>query len=287
MIYVISHKSTKRVTNDFYKIIAVGASNNKDVEDWADFRDDLSLDGITDEISNKNQYYCELTGSYWLWKHCKDEVVGICHYRRFFTTNREFCTDLSNVIDEKLVAKILEENDIILPPIHNFRLPVFHYSLRIYDEKEALIVNEMRNIIQQKYPSYLHEFDNVNRSYQSYVWNMMICKKKLFDSYCDWLFNILFELENRLTFDWEKMDVAQKRLYGYLSERLLTVWVLKNKLKIYECDVMFTEEDRSLKGQIQKWLHYKTKYISSNSVFSKINTIYDRRGYSNKFMKKR
>lgn len=287
MIYVISHKAIERVNNNFYKILAVGAVDKEDVDDWADFRDDLCINGSIDEISGKNQYYCELTGIYWLWKHCNDEVIGVCHYRRFFTINKEFCIDLSNIICEELITKVLDVKDMILPPIHNFRLPVFHYSLRIYGKNEELIVKEIRSIIQQKYPSYLQEFDNVNGGCQSYVWNMMICKKKLFDSYCNWLFDILFELENRLTIDLSKMDVEQKRLYGYLSERLLTVWVKKNKLEIYESNVMFTEEDRSLKGQIQKWLHYKTKYISANAVFRRINTIYDRHGYSNKFMKKR
>jgi len=36
-------------------------------------------------ISARNPYYSELTGIYWAWKNTRQDVVGSCHYRRFFT----------------------------------------------------------------------------------------------------------------------------------------------------------------------------------------------------------
>ena len=64
---------------------------------------------------------------------------------------------------------------------------------------------------------------------------MMICKKKKFDEYCHWLFDILFEVEKRT--DITNYTVAEARIYGYLSEILLNVWVDYKRLKVKHCDV--------------------------------------------------
>ena len=38
-------------------------------------------------------------------------------------------------------------------------------------------------------------------------------------------------------------DVRQQRIYGYLSERLLNVWVIYKNLKVYECPVVQTDKN--------------------------------------------
>ena len=70
----------------------------------------------------------------------------------------------------------------------------------------------------------------------------IITKKHLFDEYMQWLFNILFTLEKRI--DISNYDSYQKRVYGFLSERLFNVWIEKNKdrLKIKETTVIFLEK---------------------------------------------
>ena len=46
-------------------------------------------DDTGDNISDKNRYYSELTGIYWAWKNRKEDIVGCCHYRRYFTAKPE------------------------------------------------------------------------------------------------------------------------------------------------------------------------------------------------------
>ena len=57
----------------------------------------------------------------------------------------------------------------------------------------------------------------------------VLCEKRMFDEYCEWLFNILFEVENRT--DISNYDSYNKRLYGFLSERLINIWVMQTKFK--------------------------------------------------------
>ncbi|MNG38391.1 hypothetical protein D3C84_1260850 [compost metagenome] len=58
---------------------------------------------------------------------------------------------------------------------------------------------------------------------------MMICSKKRFDDYYSWLFSILFELESQISIP---NDEYQARVFGFISERLINLYVYHNKLKI-------------------------------------------------------
>ena len=60
------------------------------------------------------------------------------------------------------------------------------------------------------------------------MFNMMIMKWTLFDSYCIWLFDILFELRNKLGED--GLTAFHSRYYGRISEIIFNVW-LEQKVK--------------------------------------------------------
>ena len=52
--------------------------------------------------------------------------------------------------------------------------------------------------------------------------NMFIAHKSFIDAYCTWLFEILFDLYNRL--DISDYDNYQRRIFGFMAERLLNVY---------------------------------------------------------------
>ena len=52
---------------------------------------------------------------------------------------------------------------------------------------------------------------------------MMIMSKNLLNDYCEWLFNILFELNKRV--DTLELDDFQKRFPGRISEIIFNVWI--------------------------------------------------------------
>jgi hypothetical protein len=65
----------------------------------------------------------------------------------------------------------------------------------------------------------------------------------LFDKYMNWLFTILFELEKRS--DINMADKYRKRVCAFMAERLQTVWIEKNKLKVKELPVLYFKNLKS------------------------------------------
>ena len=103
------------------------------------------------------------------------------------------------------------------------------------------IFNELERIIKNKYPHYTIAFDEYFSQNKTVLFNMMFCKSELFDEYCSWLFDILFDLEQNINI--ESLNDYQKRLYGFLSERLLNIWIRYNKLNVKNLPVINTEMD--------------------------------------------
>ena len=74
------------------------------------------------------------------------------------------------------------------------------------------------------------------------MFNMFIMKKKILDEYCKWLFDILFELENRMKEQGKEYDTFHSRFYGRISELLLDVWINTKGLKYSEVKVIDMEK---------------------------------------------
>ncbi len=55
------------------------------------------------------------------------------------------------------------------------------------------------------------------------MFNMYIMRRDLSDAYCEWVFDILFELEKRI--DVAGLSAFQGRLYGRISEIIFNVWL--------------------------------------------------------------
>lgn len=69
---------------------------------------------------------------------------------------------------------------------------------------------------------------------------------------------IFNELEKLIDID--ERDDYQKRVYGFLSERLFYVWILNNKLKIKENFILKTDINRKDKIKFYiKFFLYKIK----------------------------
>lgn len=231
-IYVITHKDFKYNILDIYQPIFVG--NKKPAENIKYISDSSGVN-----IANKNENYCELTAIYWIWKNIHDcDNVGIVHYRRYFVYG--FC---SKLVDDKYIEKNLVKKhyDIILPYKFKAKHSVYKHFIDSPSGKDKDLIN-LRKIIAKKYPEYIESYDYVMSSRKASYCNMMISSKKIYNDYCTWLFDILFDLEE-IT-DLTGYTQQQKRIYGFLSEFLLNVYVRKNNLRVKYCSMYFIDNSK-------------------------------------------
>jgi len=231
-MYFITHKPFAAPQEPGYKTLLVGAYRGHVFGDC--------FDDTGDNISEKNATFCELTGLYWLWKNCTDDYVGICHYRRLFSRSM----DGRKPLPESDVRGLLGHYDLVLP-FKAWTIPKSATVREHYCSASgfAADLDRTRAVLERKYPEYVDDFDFVMEQHKIYFFNMLIAKKPLFDAYCEWLFDILFELEEEL--DLTDYTDYQKRVFGFLAERLLNVWVLQNHWSVAEVGVYNTENSWS------------------------------------------
>ena len=237
-IYVITHKKLHTKVPKDRKLLMVGAYNKETYEGYL-------KDSIGENISEKNPNYCELTGLYWMWKNDKADIIGLEHYRRFFITKFVYLFKFPSITNKK-VEKILGKYDVILPKRIKLKKTVIEHYSKYHNKKDMI---EIGKIIKDKYPEYINSFWMVMNGKYSYNYNMFIGKRNIMDGYCEWLFSILEELENRI--DVSSLDSYQARIFGFISERLMAVYMLHHNIKIREMRVEFINGNK-LKTQLSR-----------------------------------
>jgi len=183
-------------------------------------------------ISQKNRYYSELTGLYWAaYNETDADYIGLCHYRRFFLS------DEGRLLSENEYKQMLEKADVILPK------PIYHGNAycEVYKEAHNIFdLNMTGEVIREKYPEMYPVFCEIISADKVYSGNLFVTSRNLFCEYADWLFSVFDEVEKRI--DVEAYDAYHRRVFGFLSEQLLYVWVKSRGLKICERPVGLTQE---------------------------------------------
>lgn len=233
-IFVCCHKEGFCLKNQVYEPIQVGrALSAKKL--------DMIGDDTGDNISAKNPNYCELTAQYWIWKNVKDaEYVGLCHYRRYLDLSchakyrkNTFVSEDEMQKNAEVGTKIMEKYDIV----------VSKPLVEVISLKDSYCMNHistdyftMEKVIEDLYPDYIDSFHHVMSQNNQYsMGNILVTSKKIFDEYSEWLFDILFEVEKRIEIS---KDPYQARVFGFMSERLMNVYIYHHRLKVLERAVM-------------------------------------------------
>lgn len=248
-IYVMTHKEIAEMPDKMYIPLHVGRAGKQDLG--------YVSDDTGDQISEKNPFYCELTGIYWLWKNVKCDIIGICHYRRYFTRQ-------DKLLDKDYIEKTIQRYPIIIPNSSCVNEPdvYSHYASR-HNCKDLELCRE---IIQKRRPEYLAAFEFAMKSVLVSACNMWITKKDIFDRYCRWLFDILFEAEGKIPL--QDYDDYQKRVMGFLAERLFRVWLFLQPEAI-------TEENMKLMDPSELYHAQKRVDLFYRSVKFKIKPLLD------------
>lgn len=230
VVFVATQKEIMFQLPDIYQPIFVGASLNNNPGYY-----NYITDNTGENISEKNGTYCELTALYWIWKNSKTDVVGLAHYRRYLS-RFPFTNSPTKIATEKDFAYLLEKSDLILPRKTCLWGTVEQQYANGQHQEDYALCGE---IIQRMYPEYYNDFVEISKSDTIYICNMFVGKRDTVSKYCEWLFSILFELEKHV--DISKYTTSEKRIYGYLSERLFNVWIRHNSIRTSELYLLNTE----------------------------------------------
>lgn len=267
-IYIVTHKPVDLSSYNLdkcYKVIRVG--------NYAQENSDLLSDNTGENISKRNSNYCELTAYYWIWKNDTSDVVGLVHYRRFFT---KALIDNSprHFLRENDVRKILEKFDAIVARKSIITEGAYVKYLRCGYAKDLDHVKEAIRILCPEYLPYYNKYFEYSAGFRPF--NMIITRKEIFDSYCEWLFKILEYTESKT--DLSGYTPQEKRIYGYISERLLDVWLEANQIKCKSMKVINTDEKFNLKyilrnTKLWKWIKLVRFHLKMKSREADVENI--------------
>lgn len=252
-IFICCHKPDTVKHDDVYIPLHVGRALSKYKEEMKD----MIGDDTGENISEKNPFYSEATGIYWIWKNVHDtEYVGLCHYRRFFDCNFTnenidgFFKDGTEVI---LAEKILQPHDR------------WHGILN-YVQIEDLMI--LRGVIRKICPEYLPSLNSYWRDYKSNAFNMVVCKKSLYDAYAEWMFSICAEFEKYMR---PSGYSNSRRVFAYITEMITPLYFYHNKCKIKEMPVVFDGKTikSSFKSKVIYWTLNKSvwRFTKNKPVF--------------------
>ena len=222
-LLVAMHKAYCLPEDAVYAPIQVGGVHIPGMENA--LRDDTG-----ENISNKNRSYCELTALYWGWKILQADYLGIASG------------------DE--IHAALEKAPVVLPKKRNYWIETTYTQYIHAHHKEDL--DAVQSILAEKYAAYLPAYAAVMGRTSGHRFNMFVMRRDILDAYCTWLFDVLAEAEKRI--DADRYDAYNGRVYGFLAERLLDVWMETNHIAYTELPVVFLEN--------QHWLKKGTAFLS-------------------------
>ncbi len=234
-VLVATHKPYRMPEDEMYLPLHVGREGKADLG--------FAGDNTGDNISAKNANYCELTGLYWAWKNLSADAVGLAHYRRHFVGAGRGSDRFDRVLTKPEAEALLAQADVLVPNPRRYYIETTYDQYVHAHHREGL--DCVHDILRARYPAYLPAWDAVMRRTWGHRFNMFIMKRPQFDAYCQWLFDILFEVE--ATIDISEYSPSEARVFGYLSERMLDVWLETNQVRAKEVKVQFMEKQNWLK----------------------------------------
>lgn len=237
-IFVSYQKDTKalRATDVIVPIQTGRAVSN--------IRLDMQGDDEGDNISIKNDKYCELTTQYWAWKNVKADYYGFMQACRHFV----FC-EISGPIESDGVCVLPEMDteyqqniglndreiydcvngyDVILPiavDVTAFGAISNEVQFAMSDNLHAEDFDLTCRTLLELYPEYEKAVSEFKSGKYAYWHNMFIMKREIFFDYCQWLFTVLEHVEEKIDFTY--FTEREMQLFKHLSERLLSIYMAK------------------------------------------------------------
>ena len=245
-VYIVTHKDAKfSAPPEGYKFIHAGKILAKKNFGYAG-------DDSGDNISRLNPFLDEATALYWIWKNTSHTHTGIVHYRRFLTSDesqKKFAAE--KILSATEILRLLNDYDIITQFETMVDRPQRDMIIYSTGQPDLVKVTEaiVRKNLSRAQPEYLDAFDDVMSGVVLFSGAIHITRRKIFDAYCEWLFSFLIDATNEARTkielggkSLEELGHAYSRVVGHFAERLFTVWLTKNYLRIKMLPSMFRED---------------------------------------------
>lgn len=216
-------------------------------------------DSTGKNIFEKSTVYGELSLYYWVWKNFKQnsDYVGFCQFYHFmdFTSDSKVFAPFNLIyLDEfaELFKNYSEENvlnfaqgyDVVVPAKIPLNTSLYEQYLSNHKKEDLDLATD---VIKELYPDYTQAVDAAMAANFMFPLGNFIMKKNVYNDFCEWLFNVLSELEKRI--DWSNYgryrDIVSST---FASERFFNIWLQHNshlKVKI-SASFMVSPDERKL-----------------------------------------
>lgn len=253
--YTFYYRPQSRIDIPNYKPVWAGKNNAKNNNEFIG-------DDSGDNISKKNKYYSELTGLYWIWKNTNHKIVASSHYRRYFTLSNEpiwnklkrffyfpafqwkkrygliYTASVNywkpRILTPQQANQLLKTYDAIMPQRRILKYSVAKHYNRYHNPKDLIL---LKNILTQNYPEYVNSFNKIMDGNRLFANNMFVLDSVRFKNLMHWLFNVLFLFEKSI--DLDNYSEYQERIFGFLSERLITTWIEHHQINYKELPLIY------------------------------------------------
>lgn len=230
-IVVAAHKPYWMPDDPCYLPVWVGAAlrDAREPEGWA--RDDSG-----DSISEKNATHCELTALWWAWRNLDAGHVGLAHYRRHFSRG-PFGSKQQRVARGVDILAKLTKAPVVLPKPRNYLIETNRSQYAHAHHERDLDLT--RAALAELHPGVVPAWDASMGRTVGHRFNMCVMRSDLLDQWCEFLFSTLAHVERHA--DLTGYSDYDRRLYGFLSERLLDPWIEANGIPYAEMPVVHME----------------------------------------------
>lgn len=235
---------------------------------------DIKLDMLGDDsgvnISDRNSYWSEITGLYWAWLNIeKTDYVGLCSYRRFFNYNFHAISPVSIVKSnscQALVEKasldfdpnILNHYDIITPIPYIYPRSICDTWAKNFNIKDLVVLSQ---VIGHVSPCYYDAYLKYIGGNKILGHNMFVMKWDGFQDFCKWVFSILFNVEKKV--DPTHYPRDRRRVFGYMHEILLGVYITKHNLKTASSQIIWINDELN-----NTYFNKTTYQVMANILFA-------------------
>lgn len=189
-------------------------------------------DILSDGSRLLNSRWSEMSGLYRIWMEGpRSEVVGFCHYRRFFNFSNPAPAAPVTVIHRRDVPRVrdsflapgihercMAERLIIVPHEFGFGKSPFHQYADIHTAEDLCL---LLSLISKRQPQLLPYARNLFSGTSLFPCNMFIMGWPLFDELCPVWFGLLREFESLVPAG--RATAYQNRDLSFLAERLFDV----------------------------------------------------------------